>query len=98
MAGDSEAAKQFTNLYYGLALVVGADEVVLETTGDVRRAHENAGALAIQAGEIPRIPGYAKAVNDYLTAEIGKDNVPLDPAKRKQIVDAFKGLAWATSQ
>ena len=71
VAGDSEAAKQFTNLYYGLALVVGADEVVLETTGDVRRAHENAGALAIQAGEIPRIPGYAKAVNDYLTSEVG---------------------------
>ena len=96
--GDQDAAKEFTGLYFGLALVVGADDVILKATGDVRRAHENAGALAIQAGEIPRIPGYAKAVNDYLTAEIGKDNVPLDPAKRKQIVDAFKGLAWATSQ
>lgn len=98
ISGNADAAKQFTSLYYGLALVVGADDVILKTTDDVRRAHENAGALAIQSGEIPRIPGYAKAVNDYLAAEIGKDNVPLDPAKRKQIVDAFKGLAWATSQ
>lgn len=98
LADEPDAAKEFTYLYYGLALVVGADDVILKTTGDVRRAHENAGALAIQAGEIPRIPGYAKAVNDYLAEEIGRDNVPLDPAKRKQIVDAFKGLAWATSQ
>ena len=96
--GYPEAAKEFANLYYGMALVVGADQVVLKSTDDVRRAHENAGALAIQAGEIPRIPGYAKAVNDYLSGEIGKDNVPLDPPKRKQIVEAFKGLAWATSQ
>ena len=93
-----DAAKEFASLYYGMALVVGADEVILKTTDDVRRAHENAGALAIQSGEIPRIPGYAKAVNDFLTEEIGRDNVPLDSQKRKQIVDAFKGLAWATNQ
>lgn len=92
-----DAAKEFTNLYFGLSLVVGSDEVILRTTDDVRRAHENSGALAIQAGEIPRIPGYAKAVNDYLTEEIGRDNVPLDAAKRKTIMDTFKGLAWATS-
>ena len=98
LAGHPDAAKDFTNLYLGIALVVGADEVILKTTGDVRSAHENAGALAVQAGELPRIPGFAKAVNEYLSAEIGRDNVPLDLEKRLKIVDAFKGLAWATSQ
>ena len=93
-----EAASDFESLYYGMALVVGADEVILRTTEDVRQAHENAGALAIQAGEIPRIPGYAKAVNDFIVSQVGRDNVPLDNSKRKQIVDTFKALAWATSQ
>jgi hypothetical protein len=93
-----QAADDFESLYYGLALVVGADEVILKTTEDVRQAHENAGALAIQAGEIPRIPGYAEAVNNFLTSEVGRDNVPLDTQKRKQIVEAFKALAWATNQ
>jgi len=92
------AAKDFECLYYGLALVVGADEVILRTTGDVREAHENAGALAIQAGEIPRIPGYAEAVNKFISSELGNDNVPLDTATRKKIIDTFKALAWATNQ
>ena len=93
-----EAAQDFESLYYGLALVVGTDEVILKTTEDVRKAHENAGALAIQAGEIPRIPGYAEAVNNFIVSVVGRDNVPLDPSKRKQIIDAFKALAWATNQ
>ena len=79
-------------------MVVGTDEVILKTTEDVRKAHENAGALAIQAGEIPRIPGYAEAVNNFIVSVVGRDNVPLDPSKRKQIIDAFKALAWATNQ
>ena len=98
LADHPEAAKQFQGLYFGMALVVGADEVILRTTEDVRKAHENAGALAIQAGEIERIPGYAKVVNEFLIEEIGRDNVPLDSQKRKQIIDAFKALAWATNQ
>ena len=93
-----QSARDLESLYYGLALVVGADEVILRTTEDVRKAHENAGALAIQVGEIPRIPGYAKAVNDFITAQVGRDNVPLDSEKRKQLIDTFKALAWATNQ
>ena len=93
-----EAAKNFESLYYGIALVVGTDEVILKTTDDVRRAHENAGALAIQAGEIPRVPGYAEAVNKFIVSQVGSDNVPLDTLKRKQIIDTFKALAWATNQ
>ena len=96
--GHPDAAKEFGRLYYGMALVVGSDEVIIKTTEDVRKAHENAGALAIQAGEIKRIPGYAKAVNDFLASEVGTDNVPLDADKRNKIVEAFKALVWATNQ
>ena len=96
--GYPDAALQFGELYKGLALVVESDDVILRTTDDVRRAHENAGAIAIQAGEIPRIPGYAKAVNDFISLEVGRDNVPLDPEKRKQLIETFKALGWATSQ
>ena len=91
-----DAADGFGSLYYGLALVVGTDKVILKTTDDVRRAHENAGALAIQAAAIPMIPGYAEAVNNFIASEVGMDNAPLDTAKRKQISDTFKALEWAT--
>ena len=93
-----DAASQFGNLYNAISLVVESDVVVLRTTDDVRKAHENSGALAIQAGEIPRIPGYAKAVNDFISKEVGVDNVPLDSEKRKQIAETFKALSWATNQ
>lgn len=95
---NPSAAQDFESLYYGIALVVGSDEVVIKTTDEVRRVHENAGALAIQAGEIPRIPGYAEAVNNFIKSQLGTDNVPLDLNKKKQIIDTFKALAWATSQ
>lgn len=98
VSGDKQAAEQFSKLYGAIALVVSSDNVVLRTTDDVRRAHENAGALAIQAGEIPRIPGYAEAVNEFLSEQIGTDNVPLDSDKKKQITEAFRALEWATSQ
>ena len=98
LKGYPDAASDFESLYHGMALVVGSDEVVLRATGDVRKAHENAGAIAIQANEIPRIPGYAEAVNEFIAAEVGNDNVPLSPEKRKQLIDTFKALGWATSQ
>lgn len=93
--GNDRAAEQLGNLYRGIAIVVGSDRVILNTTDDVRRAHENAGALAVQAGEIPRIDGYAESVNEYLAEQIGTDNVPLDKKKRQEIVEAFRGLEWA---
>ena len=93
-----DAATDFGNLSNGLALVVESEEVILKTTDDVRRAHENAGALAIQAGEIPRIPSYARNVNDFITSEVGNENVPLDGDKKKKIIEAFKALSWATNQ
>jgi len=93
-----EAASNFSNLFKGLSLVVAKDQTILRTTGDVRRTHQNAGALAIQVGEVPPIPGFSEAVNVFLEGEIGNDNVPLDNAKRNQISEAFRALSWATNQ
>ena len=95
---NPSAAKDFESLYYGIALVVGSDNFILKTTDEVRRVHENAGALAVQAGEIPVIPGYAEAVNNFIKSQLGTDNVPIDASKKKQIIDTFKALAWATNQ
>jgi len=93
-----EAAAQFNSMYNGMAVVVESDRVILKTTGDVRLAHENAGAIAVQVGQIPRIVGYTEAVDEYLSSQIGTDNVPLDTEIRLRIVNAFRGLAWATNQ
>lgn len=96
LAAYPDASEDLSHMFNGLALVVNSDSVILKTTGDVRRTHQNAGALAVQVGEIPRIPGYVEAVDRFLNADIGSDNVPLDAVKRKQVVDAFKALSWAT--
>jgi len=98
LAAYPDASEDLSHMFNGLALVVNSDSAILKTTGDVRRTHQNAGALAIQVSEIPRIPGYAEAVDSFLNADIGADNVPLDAVKRKQVVDAFKALNWATQK
>jgi len=98
LVNHPSAAENFSNMFYGLALVVESDDVILKTTDDVRRAHQNAGALAIQVGEVPRVLGYSEAVDSFIDSQMGRDNVPLDAATRKQLADTFKALAWATKQ
>ena len=98
LAAYPQASENFSNMFNGLALVVDRDAVILKTTADVRRVHQNAGALAVQVGEIPVIPGYAAAVDRFLNADIGSENVPLDAVKRQQVANAFKALNWATQK
>jgi len=93
-----QAAENFSNLFTGLSLVVEADQKILRTTEDVRRTHQNAGALAVQVGEVPHLPGFTEAVNAFLKSEIGTENIPLDTAKRDQIGEAFRALSWAAKQ
>lgn len=92
------ASEELSKMFEGLAIVIQADSRVLKTTSDVRATHQNAGSLAVQVGQVPRIPGYSAAVDKFLNANIGVENVPVDAAKRAQIVEAFKALGWATKK
>ncbi len=98
LADYPTASEELSKMFEGLAIVIQADSRVLKTTSDVRATHQNAGALAVQVGQVPRIPGYSAAVDKFLNANIGVENVPVDAAKRAQIVEAFKALGWATKK
>ena len=98
LSGYPEAKRDLGNMYSAFSTVVEADQKVIRTTLDVRQAHSNAGVLAVQAGEIPPVPGLPAEVNKFLESQIGSENVPVTPEKRAQIVDAFNALEWATNQ
>lgn len=93
-----DAKQNLGDMYGAFSTVVGADQTIIRTTADVRQAHNNAGVLAVQAGEVSAIPGLPSAVNGFLASQIGADNVPITVNKRSQIVDAFRALEWATNQ
>ncbi len=92
------ARENLGSMYGAFSTVISADQKIIRTTAEVRQAHTNAGVLAVQAGEIPAIPGLPNAVNKFLEFQIGVENVPITPDKRSQIADAFKALEWATNQ
>ena len=98
LADYPQARESIGDLYGAFSTVIAADDRIVKTTSDVRDAHLNAGILAVQAGEIPRVPNLAVAVNQFLKSQIGDDNVPLSDEKRDQVVDAFNALEWAANQ
>tara|TARA_X000001036_G_scaffold356727_1_gene338830 strand:- start:445 stop:915 length:471 start_codon:yes stop_codon:yes gene_type:complete len=98
LAKHPEAKPELGKLFFGLETVIGSDRKILTNTQDVRNTHQQAGALAVQAGQIPFIPGYNVAVDKYITLQIGDEVVPLNDANRAQVVDVFKSLGWATRQ
>jgi hypothetical protein len=69
---------------------------VLRDVADVREANRRAGLLMFQrTGAQGKYPGLSDAIESALAELVGSDNVPLDEAKRKTVIAAFRGLAWA---
>jgi hypothetical protein len=78
-----DAKSDLESLFFGLETVIGSDRRIIKNTKDVRRTHQQAGALAVQSGQIPFIPGYSESVDQYITLQIGQDNVPINDANEK---------------
>jgi len=91
-----DAREELGNMFYGLSTVIENDRRIFKTTRDVRDTHERAGALAVQTGQIPKIPGYPEAVGHFIELQVGNENVPLTDEMRSRIVDTFQALGWAT--
>ena len=97
LTGHQEDGQRLAAFYLALADVVERDAgQVLRDVADVREANRRAGLLMFQrTGVQGKYPGLSAAVESALTELIGLDNVPLDEAKRKNVVAAFRALAWA---
>ena len=72
LARYPDAKPELGRLFFGLETVIGADRKILKSTQDIRNTHQQAGALAVQAGQIPFIPGYNVAVDKYIILQIGR--------------------------
>ena len=82
--------------YSSLADVVERDATAISTVGVFRELHSKSLDLAFKGTDLPgKYPGLDLAINDQLVAAVGKDDVPLPPAKRSALVQALKGVASA---
>jgi hypothetical protein len=87
------------DFYSGLARAVAADPVqepAIPDTPSLRRAHR-AGLLFVWSGlagnQPGKYPGLSDALEGMLTASIGQEEVPLNPAIRQSAVDCFNKVA-----
>jgi hypothetical protein len=97
LANHQADGKQIAAFYRALADVIERDAgQVLRDVADVREANRRAGLLMFQRTALQgKYPGLSDAIESALTELVGLDNVPLDEAKRKTVVAAFRALAWA---
>jgi hypothetical protein len=82
--------------YSALADVVERDAAVVNTVSQFRELHARSLDLAFKGTDLPgKYPGLDVAINDQLVASVGKDDVPLPPAKRQSLVQALKDVSNA---
>lgn len=82
--------------YFALADVSERDPSLVKTVGDFRALHAKSLDRAFAGTDLPgKYPGLDVAINDQLVAAVGKDDVPLPPAKQQSLIQALKGVANA---
>jgi hypothetical protein len=83
--------------YSALADVVERDDKTVNTVGVFRDLHGKSLDLAFKGTDLPgKYPGLDTAINDLVVAAVGRDDVPLPPAKRQALVQALKDIANAS--
>jgi hypothetical protein len=97
LANHKEDGRRLASFYAGLADVIARDQgKIVATTAHLRELHRRAGLLMFQqTGIAGKYPGLAEAINKVLADRVGLENVPLDAAKQKAAVEAFRAIAWA---
>jgi hypothetical protein len=99
-AALSPASKQdkarVAAFYSAFADVMEREPEVSKTVGSFRELHARSLDRAFKGTDLPgKYPGLDVAINDLLVAAVGKDDVPLPPAKRQTLVQALKDVANA---
>lgn len=99
--GDKATIKKdsanLSAFYMDMAETIERDRAtqVIKTTDNVRQTNISAGKLMFQnTGIKGRYPGLGEAIDKALAAKLGLDIVDLTDAKRTEVVNMFKALAW----
>jgi hypothetical protein len=96
-SAPKEDRARVAGFYSALADVVERDDKTVNTVGVFRELHGKSLDLAFKGTDLPgKYPGLDTAINDLVVASVGRDDVPLPPAKRQALVQALKDIANAS--
>jgi hypothetical protein len=101
LTGDKakEDGVELAKFYLDMANVIERDSTVIKTTTHIRTLNVNAGQLMFQKTGIQgRYTGLSQEIDNVFVAVLTKDNTELTPAKRQELVQALKAIAWACLQ
>lgn len=91
-----EDAEKLSALYSALSDVLGRDDSIVKTTGQIREAHSRSGRLLFQKTPMKgKHEGLSDAIDEFLVQSLGSDDVILTPDLRSAAVSAFKDLSEA---
>lgn len=80
--------------YSAMADVVEREQTLATTVGGFRELHSRSLDRAFKGTDLPgKYPGLDLAIDQKLAAAVGKDDVPLPPAKRQSLIQALKDVA-----
>ena len=80
--------------YSAMADVVERETSLATTVGGFRELHARSLDRAFKGTDLPgKYPGLDLAIDQKLVAAVGKDDVPLPPAKRQSLIQALKDVA-----
>lgn len=80
--------------YAAMADVVEREPSLATTVGGFRELHARSLDRAFKGTDLPgKYPGLDLAIDQKLVEAVGKDDVPLPPARRQSLIQALKDVA-----
>jgi hypothetical protein len=96
---EKKDAKQISDFFSELASVVENDPGLIKTTKNFRDFNSLAGGLNFAGQELKdKYPSLGEHIDQSIIDSIGKENSPLSPEKRSDLVECLRAVAWAVHQ
>ena len=96
---EKKDAKQISDFFSELASVVENDLGLIQTTKNFRDFNSLAGGLNFAGLELKdKYPSLGEHIDQSIVDSIGKENNPLSPEKRSNLVECLRAVAWAVHQ
>lgn len=87
------------DIYAAMAVILDRDaqndSPSIDTTGRFAKMHSTTLGLAIDLEKVGKTPGLGEAIDKSFERAAGLDDTRIDDAKRKQLTDACRAIAWA---
>lgn len=96
---EKKDSTQISDFFSELASVVENDLGLIKTTKNFRDFNSLAGGLNFAGLELKdKYPSLGEHIDQSIVDSIGKDNNPLSPEKRSNLVECLRAVAWAVHQ